>query len=156
MYRNKKVTALDNLSERYRRFSTIGMIMVVCSLSYSFIHLPFREGAPRYALSIIMMVYFACCSAIDWWLHRGVASIDCFTMSVREVAEKALYYRKKHLQSMMFLFPFAAVVVGVMVWCFDSDSGIIIGMVAGILVGVLIGYRQFRRFMEEYKVVTKE
>ena len=110
----------------------------------------------KFVMAIVMILYFATCSTIDWWLYRGVSSINCFNMSVSEVVGKAVYYKKKHLQSMLFLIPFAVIVFGVMIYSFKADEYVIYGMIAGVLVGLTIGYRQFREFMEEYKVLTAE
>lgn len=156
MYREKKETALDRLATKYRRFSTLGLVMTIVSAFWMFspAHIP---GIPmKFVMAIVMILYFATCSTIDWWLYRGVSSINCFNMSVSEVVRKAVYYKKKHLQSMLFLIPFAVIVFGVMIYSFKADEYIIYGMIAGVLVGLTIGYRQFREFMEEYKVLTAE
>lgn len=155
LYRDNKKTALENLAARYRWFSTFGLVMLLCSFSWLGLRLPISSEGMRMVLTVVMMLYFATCSAIDWWLYRGIRSIDCFTMSVKEVVGKALYYRRKHLQSMMFLLPFAAGILGLLAYSMKSDKYIIIGMVAGALIGLLIGYRQFTLFMNEYNVISE-
>ncbi|MDE5807887.1 MAG: hypothetical protein K2H76_07190 [Muribaculaceae bacterium] len=156
MYREKKETALERLATKYRRFSTMGFVMAIVSVFWMFSPTHLADTSLKFVMSIVLMLYFATCSSIDWWLYRGVSSINCFDMSVSEVVSKALYYRKKHLQSIMFLIPFAVVVFGVMIYSFNADRFIIYGMAAGLILGLALGYRQFREFMDEYKVISKE
>ena len=155
MYREKKETALERLAIKYRRFSTMGLVMAIVSAFWMLTpaHLP--ATPMKFIMALVLMLYFATCSSIDWWLYRGVSSINCFDMSVSEVVDKALYYRKKHLQSIMFLIPFAVVVFGVMIYSFNADKYIIYGMGAGLIIGLAIGYRQFREFMDEYKKISR-
>ena len=156
MYREKKETALTNLAKRYKRFSTVGLAMILCAFGWLCAQNPIIPNRMRYIVVPVLMLYFATCSIWDWWLYKGVSSIDCFTMSVSEVIDKALYYRKKHLQSMMLLVPFAIIVVGLMAYSFINDRYILIGMCTGGLIGLLVGYRAFREFMDEYRTVTKQ
>ena len=148
MYREKKETALERLAAKYRRFSTMSLVMTILSCFWMFSPAPFSSEDKKYVLSIVLMAYFATCSSVDFWLYRGVSSINCFEMSVSDVISRALYYRKKHLQSMMYLIPFAMLVFGAMIYAFDADRYLIYGMVGGLIVGILIGYRKFREFMD--------
>lgn len=155
MYREKKETALDRLATKYRRFSTMSLVMTFVSSLWLFSPSFMETSEHKFMLSITLMAYFAICSSIDYWLYRGVSSINCFEMSVSEVIDKAMYYRKKHLQSIMFLIPLAVVVFGVMVYSFNADIYIIYGMAAGLIVGLLLGYRHFREFMDEYRTIKE-
>ncbi|MDE6007893.1 MAG: hypothetical protein K2G90_01660 [Muribaculaceae bacterium] len=156
MYRAKKETALESLARRYRRFSILGIVMVLCSFGWMQTAHFIPEMEMRWKVTVVMMLYFACCAIIDNWLYRGVSSIDCFTMSVSQVAEKALYYRKKHLQSMIVLLPFAVLVVGLMAYSLHANEYMLYGMAAGAVCGLLMGYIQFREFMKEYNLLIKE
>lgn len=156
MYKERKETALERLATRYRRFSTLGMVMVICSVGWAFGPIDFVFPNARIFLSLLMMVYFATCSSIDYWFYKGVSSIDCYRMSVSEVIDKALYYKKKHLQSILFLLPFAFIVIGAMAYCLSSDKYILLGMAAGAIFGLLIGYRQYREFMSEYRIISEK
>lgn len=156
MYREKKETALERLAAKYRRFSTMSLVMTILSCFWMFSPAHFSSGDMKYIVAIVMMAYFATCSLIDFGLYRGVSSINCFEMPVNEVISRARYYRKQHLLSMIFLIPFALLVFGVMVYAFNADKYLIYSMCAGLIVGLLIGYRKFREFMDEYKIVSKE
>ncbi|MDE7414678.1 MAG: hypothetical protein K2N05_12935 [Muribaculaceae bacterium] len=155
MYRNKKETALESLAKRYHRFSMLGFAMVLCSFGWMGCHLPFETEESKYIVSGVMMIYFGLCAIIDRWLYKGVCSIDCYTMTVSEVIAKAMYYRKKHLQSMVFLIPCAIAVVGLMAYSFKSEKYILYGMAAGAIVGLVIGSFQFREFMDEYRKIKE-
>ncbi len=156
MYREKKETALERLAARYRRFSTLGIVCMVLWTIVPFSHIFEGVGPIKWALFGVFIFYFALCSVIDYSLYRGVTSIDCFTMTVKEVAEKALLFRKRHLQSMILLIPFALATVGLMAYCFKAEPYMIYGIMAGAALGVVIGYRQFREFMNEYRIITRE
>ena len=151
--RRKKETALERLASRYKKFSILGVGMVACSASWLMQRHLVPDVDMRWRIVSIMVCYFAICSLIDNWFYRGISSIDCYTMSVKEVSEKALYYRKKHLQSMMVLFPFAVLVVGCVAYTFISEPYMLYGIGLGVLTGLLIGYFQFREFMKEYKIL---
>ena len=151
MFRDRKVTALENLIQRYKRFSNLGLLMILMSFCWMFANLPFESRALQITVSIVLMVYFASCSIIDYYLYREVRSIDCYTMSVSQVIEKAMNCRKKHLESMIFLIPFAILVAGLMAYSFKAEKAVIIGMAAGGITGLVLGYRQFRKFMDDYK-----
>lgn len=156
MYREKKETALERLAARYKRFSNFGLAMVVVSALWMFSSLPFATDAGKYISCAMMMVYFATCSILDHWFYSGVSSINCYTMTVSEVIGKAMYYRRKHLQSMMFLFPFVFIVLGALIYAMDTNEYMLLGMGAGALVGLIIGYRQYRQFMSEYKTISHQ
>lgn len=155
MYRDRKETALETLARKYKRFSMVGLAMVFCSFGWMGAHLPFHSEEMKFTVSGVMAVYFAICSLIDHWLYKGVSSIDCYRMSVQEVIEKAMYYRKKHLQSMMLLLPMALCVVGLMGYGLSGDRYLLYGMAAGGLAGILIGTIQFREFMSEYRKIKE-
>lgn len=156
MYRKKKVTALERLASSYRRFSIFGLLMSITSIFWMFAHFTFVNETMRYVVSVSLMVYFAICFFLDHWLYMGVSSINCYEMPVKEVIEKALYYRKKHLQSVMFLGPCAVLVFGVLAYAFSFEKYVLIGMVAGAVIGLVFGSLQLKEFMDEYKVISKD
>ena len=155
IYRQRKDTALETLARKYKRFSMIGLAMVFCSFAWMGAHLPFHSEEIKITITAVMAVYFAICSLIDHWLYKGVSSIDCFTMPVQEVIEKAMYYRKKHLQSIMLLLPMAICLVGLMAYGLSGDRYLLYGMAAGGLIGLLLGSMQFMDFMSEYRKIKE-
>lgn len=97
------LTSLERLQKRYRLFAIAGM--TACPTSLIFLNqriFPHNNGI---WLAIAFAVYFITCFTMDWWLYYGIGSIDCVRMSVREVSEKAMFYRKRHLQFVMILIP---------------------------------------------------
>lgn len=153
LLRRKKETALERLAARYKKFSFLGVAMILCSFGWMLQPHLIPDMDNRWRLAVVMMCYFASCAIIDNWLYRGISSIDCYTMTVKEVSEKAMYYRKKHLQSMMVLFPFAVMVVGMIAYTFVSERYMLYGIAAGVFTGFFMGYFQFREFMKEYKIL---
>ncbi len=156
MYRQRKETALDRLAERYRRFSRLGLIMAIACALWMVADLQFPDPRMKYVTSIVFVIYFLTCSVIDNHLYHDISSIDCYTMSVSEVIAKALACRKKHLQSMILLIPFAILVAGVLAYSFISEPYMLYGMAAGFVVGLIIGLQQFRRFMAEYRTLSRD
>lgn len=156
MYQSGKTTALENLAKKYRRFSILGLVMVILSLQFTFNHSLILDGSMRLAITIAFMFYFGVGSSIDYWLSKGVASINCYTMPVSEVAAKALYYKKIHHRSMMILIPMAIAVLGLMGYAMRSEEWLIIGMVCGVLVGAIVGVRQYLEFMGLYRQLTSD
>ncbi len=158
MYRNNKNTALKKLISKYKWFSIFGLIMAIVSTQW-FIILKNCEVADTglaLLLTIVFIVYFGVCSIMDYWLYKGVSAINCYTMSVSEVADKALYYRKRHNQFVAILIPCAFVVLGVLAYVLRADESAIIGMVCGFIVGAILGIRQYIEFMAQYKRISKE
>ncbi len=77
------------------------------------------------------------------------------TMSVSEVVEKALYYRKWHIRFIFILLPMALGCLGLMAYVID-DLYVRLGMLAGFIVGVAVGIRQLLNFLADYRAVTSE
>ncbi|MDE6237791.1 MAG: hypothetical protein K2M45_07985 [Muribaculaceae bacterium] len=152
---HKKETALERLVCRYRRFSLLSLSCAFMSAAWLMNNSLFYSRELGHTIQIAMIVYFALCSILDFLLSRGVASINCYKMTVKEVIEKAVHYRKRHLQSMMFLFPFALIVIGMMVYSFQTDVWVLAGIFAGAVVGFFGGLIQFRKFMNEYKEINE-
>lgn len=148
-------SALQRLASRYRMFSIIG---AVCSVSIPMIlHNPgiFPENPYKIWALLIFCLYFLTCSAMDLWLYHGITGIDVATMSVSEVISRALFYRKRHLQFVMVLLPWAFVIVGILIY-FNEIRFALYGMIAGGTLGLIVGINQLRRFMADYRDVTRD
>lgn len=150
----KKGTALEQLVNKYKRFSIFGLVMIAVSLNWFSLGERMGMGNEKYLLTLIYAVYFATSSCIDYWLYRGVRTIDCYTMSVSEVMEKAMYYKKKHLQSIIIMIPFMLIVLGYSVYCCVDNEYFLFGMAFGAILGGVIGYRQYIDFMQQYKILS--
>lgn len=156
MYKTRKMTALEKLAERYLRFSRFAFIMVPVSLLWMFGHLQVDYPAMRYVIGGIMMIYFTVCAFLDRWLSRGISSIDCYEMTVSEVIHKALYYKKRHLQMIVFLLPFAILIIGLLVYALKSDVYNLYGIAGGAVLGFILGCLQLRKFMKEYNFISRD
>lgn len=148
----RRRTALQRLADRYRRFSNIALIMLLC------IPIAFRSqiypAESRLPLSIMFGVYFLLCSGIDRWLYHGISHIDCATMPVATVSELALFYRRRHLQSIILLVPLAIFNVGMMVYYLTDDEWMIAAISAGVIIGLALGIRALLRFMNDYRDIA--
>ena len=152
----RRRTGLENLAQRYKRFSVISFIFVFWSVMMFFSDLFPKNSKPL--LPILFGLYFFIASSIDYWLYQGISGIDCATMNVAEVIRLAYFYRKRHLQSIILLLPYAITIVGLMIYYYNDDvnNNFIYGVVCGALVGLAIGTRQFMKFMADYRKVTKD
>lgn len=149
---NRK-TALDRLRDRYRHFWIVALVMSLCSL------IVFSRGrlvdeCIGLWLGIVYSAYFLTVFFMDHWLWRGIRTIDPLKMGVSEVAEKAMFYRKRHLQFVAFLIPVGAVLLGFTAYAFSSEIYFLSGMIAGGVCGLIVGIVQFRRFMAEYRKLS--
>ncbi len=150
MYRRKKETALERLAGKYKRFSRLGLIMGIACCCYMTPNMVFPEHLKIW-IAISFSAYFLICSAMDYWLYKGVSSIDCYTMTVSEVAERAMYYKRRHLQFIAMLIPLAIAIIGFIIYAAGGNKYLIAGVMCGALVGGCLGYRQYLEFMGEYK-----
>ncbi len=147
---NKKKTALDRLRTSYGRFRTLALLFAVTSLLiFSNRHLVDTDMGLY--LGIAYAVYFLINATMDWWLWRGVGTIDPLTMGAAQVSEKALFYRKRHLQMIAFVAPLAILILGLTAYVFRAEKYLLLGMVAGFVCGLTIGLHHLRKFMENYK-----
>lgn len=152
----KRKTALENLAERYRRFSNIALTLILLSSTWIFNPNMFPGN---HSLSIVVGVSFAVyaliCSIMDRWLYQGIRSIDVVTMPVSEVIRKALFYRKRHLQFIAILLPIVLAIIAVLAWSMDNlyfRLGIFVGFIAGTAIGVF----QLMNFLADYRTITSE
>lgn len=151
----KRKTALQNLAQRYRWFSNMGLVfLLIVPFNLFNLHL-FPELKLRMTMIIWFAGFFLISSVMDRWLYHGIKGIDVLTMSVSEVIEKALYYRKWHIRFIFILLPLALGCLGLMAYAID-DLYIRLGMVVGFLVGVAMGIRQLLNFLADYRAITSE
>lgn len=150
--RDKK-TALDRLKAKYGRFSILSLVMLFVIWQVLF-HADILESRWNFPLAIAFTVYFAVTFIMDRYLACGLGTIDPLTMSVAQVMEKSLHYRKRHLQFMALLIPMAMGVLSFFAYAFSEDSSILMGMISGAVVGGIAGYRQFRKMMSYYRTLA--
>lgn len=146
-------TALANLAQRYLKFSRLSLIMTLCSPCYMLSSV-FTDDW-RYIVALCFCIYFAVAGVMDYWLYRGVSSIDVGSMTVSEVARKSIFYRRRHLQFIAVLIPMAVIAIGIMVYAFGFNRDIIAGMACGAIVGLAIGSRQLIAFMDDYRTLRR-
>lgn len=148
----RRRTALEDLARRYRVFSILCFMMAAISIGWGFSPL---FGEMSHIVSLALVAFFLLCGSIDDWFCRGIQSIDVATMSVAEVASKALCYKKRHLQAIAVLAPLAICIVGLMAYALSGDKTLWYGMIAGGMLGLTIGLLQLRRFIDDYRKLSE-
>lgn len=143
------ITALDSLASKYKRFAIVGLVMIVFSLT-NYLNPSFLINN-RLLICLYMAVYFAVVSCMDFWLYGQIKDIDITAMSVSEVAERAQYCRKRHLQFMAILIPLAVIFLILMAYSLWGNTPALIGMSVGAVVGLIIGINLFLRIMSDYR-----
>ena len=152
----KRKTALQNLADRYKRFSIMGIILIMLSLSYCFNPNIFPgDSRWRIIISVAFALYALTASVMDRWLYNGIRSIDVGTMPVAEVIGKALFYRKRHLQFIAVLLPFVLAIIGAYAWKGDNIY-FRLGILVGFIVGTAVGIFQLMNFLSDYRAITSE
>ena len=152
----KRRTALENLAERYRRFSNLALVLILMSFTWIFNPSMFPDNRSLgIAVGVSFAVYALIASIMDRWLYQGIRSIDVVSMSVSEVIRKALFYRKRHLQFIAILLPIVLAIIGVMAWSMDNLY-FRLGIVVGFIAGTAIGLRQLFAFLADYRTITSE
>lgn len=150
----RRRTSLENLADRYRRFALLGTAMILVSTCYLNGHI-FPEPY-NVILSFGMMIYFTIAATMDWWLYRGIKSIDIYREPVAEVSRRARFYRRRHLQFMAILLPMMIALVTLLIISTISNRYMTYGVISGCLFGLVIGIMALTRFMEEYRTLTSE
>lgn len=151
---NGRKTALMRLADRYTKFYRISLVFTVitpCMFAGTV-----RYGGSMPYIWLAFTLYFLTAAVIDWHLSRKVAGIRVDAMPTSEVIRRAMGCRKLHLQSMMFLLPFAIAVITLLAWSMDFETYFVISLLAGFVVGVVIGVMQFIDFMRDYRSIRSE
>lgn len=149
-------TALENLAERYRRFSNLALVLILLSFSWIFNPTMFPENPQlRIAVGVSFAIYTLICSIMDRWLFQGIRSINVVSMPVSEVIHKALFYRKRHLQFIAILLPIVLAIIGAMAWSMNNLY-FRLGILFGFIAGTAIGIRQLMAFLADYRTITSE
>lgn len=148
----RRLTALERLKRSYKRFSILGFVMILMTgctaLNGSLLSL---VGDNLVWFCVVWCLYFATCSIMDAWLYHGISKIDIATMPVNMVAEMALYYRKRHLQFIAILLPWALALVGFLLYYTIDDRYMAIAICIGFLAGAVIGVYKLMEFMADYR-----
>ncbi|MDE7345835.1 MAG: hypothetical protein K2N48_03730 [Muribaculaceae bacterium] len=152
----KRKTALQNLAERYKKFSVMGFVLIMLSMSYIFNpNLMPGNIKWRIGIGIAFALYALTASVMDRWLYNGIRSIDVVTMPVKEVIRKALFYKKRHLQFIAVLLPFVLAIIAAFAWKGDNiyfRLGILVGFIAGTAIGIF----HLMNFLADYRAIISE
>ncbi len=149
-------TALHSLARRYRHFSRLALILAV-TFPFLLTHLLHNQSSAPMHLTIVTIatgsLYLLTASIMDRWLYNGISNIDLSQLTVACACERALYYRKKHLQFILVLVPFAAVFIALLAYLLSSNTYALWGMLCGGIAGLCIGAYKLHQFMSEYRSI---
>ena len=152
----KRKTALQNLAERYKRFSVMGIVLILLSASYCFNPSIFPgDFRWRIFMGVSFGIYALIASVMDMWLYNGIQSIDIVRMPVTEVIAKALFYKKRHLQFIAVLLPIVLGIIGAIAWKSDNIY-FRLGILFGFIIGSATGVFHLLNFLADYRTITSE
>lgn len=150
-------TALKSLAERYKRFSRFSIILAA-TLPLYLTNLLFNHTILPSWLGMLTVVtgslYLLTASIMDRWLCNGISRIDLAQLTVAQACERALYYRKKHLQFILILLPFAAIFISLLAYALSASTYALWGMLCGGIIGICIGAHKLHQFLTDYHLCT--
>lgn len=147
---NRKTT-LDKLRDRYRNIG-FGDICGAAIMFPILMYGGLLSESYRLPVSISFVALLLVLSGFIFWMWWGVGKINPVTMTVTQVSELALHYRKCHMRFVMIGFPIALCWVGYFTYSvIHTVADAIGGIIAGSVVGVMIGLKGLSRFMSDYK-----
>lgn len=148
----RKLTALETLKRSYKRFAILGTVMIFMTLALALDHnIGNLFGSERILFFVVWALYFATCVVMDSWLYYGVSRINVNTMTVSEVSKLAMYYRKRHLQFIVILLPWALAIVGWFAYIALKDPYMVLSIIIGFIAGICIGVWKLLEFLNAYK-----
>lgn len=152
----KRRTALENLADRYRRFSNMALALILLSFSWVLNPNMFPDNYRlRIAVGVAFAIFALVASIMDRWLYQGIRGIDVLAMPVSEVIHKALFYRKRHLQFIAILLPSVLAIIGFIAWSMDNFY-FRLGILIGFITGTALGLRQLFAFLADYRTITSD
>lgn len=153
----RRVTALDRLARRYKRFVYMELICTLFLPVSNYFTLSETGGGwlPQ-ALAAWMALFFLIAAAMDWILARKVESIDVLTMPANEVITRAMKCKELHIKCIFILLPFVALYLAGLVWLLLENLYLIIAVGVGLVVGLAIGLHELANFMNDYRLIRRQ
>lgn len=140
----KAVTARERLMARYRMmFSVVAPLGMLCLL-------PVWKLLPLWGVATVLL-FFLVAALMDYYLYRGIRSIDLSADGVEEVAAKARFYRRRHHLFQLLLIPWAIVIIAIYLSSFGQEEGMLWGIIGGGVVGLAIGLLMYFQMMRDYR-----
>lgn len=148
----RRKTTLQRLASRYRRMAFLSLVCLSWIMPLYFRLSEENPDTPLF-YPLVMVAFFLIAAGMDYWLCRGIQSIDCATMSVETVLKKVYFYRKRHIQFIFILMPIALLIVYLMLAMFNFEKYALLGAACGFMVGLALGLKILFDFMRDYKQV---
>lgn len=148
----RRQTALEKLKGSYRRFAIVGFVMILATGCMTIGGTLERlAGSGMIWFGVVWCMYFATCAVMDTWLYHGISKIDIYSMPVNQVSEMAIYYRKRHLQFIAILLPWALGIVGFFLYLVSDNIYMVGAICVGFVAGLAIGITKLMEFMSYYR-----
>jgi hypothetical protein len=108
----------------------------------------------RLPLCIIlaMALFIIIAGIMDYYLYRGIKGLDLSTEGVTQIASKAKFYRRRHLQFQLVRIPMAVFLLALF-FVFATEWGQK-GIVVGVIIGTAVGLPKFFSLMRDYKQLS--
>lgn len=148
----RQKTTLQRLASRYRRMAIVSAVSL-CWVMPLYFRLSEENPDTPLFYPLVMVAFFLITAGMDYWLCRGIQSIDCATMSVETVLKKVYFYRKRHIQFIFILMPIALLIIYLMLAMFNFEKYALLGAACGFMVGLAFGLKILFDFMRDYKQV---
>lgn len=151
---DRQQTALDKIRRKYRVFWIVALLMIF-NVFLIFSGGIFGDNPLNFYFAVAYALYFLTAFIMDHWLWVGLGTIDPLRMGVAQVAEKSMFYRKRHLQFMAILIPMAIVLLGFTGYVYSTNIYFLNGIICGAIFGAVIGIIQFRWMMQRYRELSE-
>jgi hypothetical protein len=143
----KITSARERLMKQYKN-----MFSVITPLGYVALSaLLFFDCFPLY-LIVATTIYFATAGVMDYYLYKGIKGLDLSTGGVTQIAAKAKFYRRRHHQFQLILFPMVIALIILFFGCTNEWQQL--GIVVGIIIGIAVGIPTYISIMRDFKQLS--
>lgn len=139
-------TALQRLSNQYRRFSIFAIIMLLTGPN-----ILYNAGVKQIWLIVVFALILGESSIVDHYLSNAIRAINLAKMPVTEVIGRTMRCRKIHLWTAAVNLPLVIFWCAAMAYTMKADIYFVSGMCAGGLIGLILGIHTLMRFLRDYR-----
>lgn len=143
--------SIDRLRSSYRGMMIASWVMFLGTYPFIFILFDAIWPVSVFVPGILWAVLFLMGAVADTWLYVNANKIDLATMSVEEVARRAIRGRKGHLLAQCLMIPVAAVLLWIL---FVSVPEGRLGMIIGGSIGLAFGLYKWLQIMRDYRTLA--
>lgn len=145
--------SIDRLQSSYRGMATASWVMFLGTYPFIFILFDAIWPVSVFVPGILWAVLFFIGAIADTWLYLNAKKIDVASMSVDEVAARAMRGRKGHLIAQCIMIPVAVALLWIL---FVSVPDGRLGMIIGGSIGLCFGIYKWLQIMRAYRALMGE